>query len=74
MLISVWQKITASKETGLSAWRTHIEGAIHIVRERGRELFQNKYSVQLFNAVRLDIVCCLKPTLDVFHNPSLIIL
>lgn len=60
-IVLTWslQKITATKETGLLAWRTHVEGAIHILKERGSEQFQDKgkYSTALFNAVRHQIVC-----------------
>lgn len=55
------QKITATQETGLTAWRTHSEGAIHIIKQRGRDTSRGQYSVQLFNAVRLDIVRLLLP-------------
>lgn len=55
------QKITASKEVGLVIWRSHIEGAMGIVRSRGEEMVQNKYSMKLFIAVRLQIVCVLGP-------------
>lgn len=62
MLTLSLQKITANKETGLTAWRTHSEAAFHIVKNRGRDMFRkNQYSVRLFNAVRLDIVCCSGP-------------
>ncbi|KAL2279319.1 hypothetical protein FJTKL_13525 [Diaporthe vaccinii] len=56
LLLSLFEKITAAKEVGLLAWRTHIEGAMHLVRSRGREMVQNKDSVLLFNAVRLQII------------------
>lgn len=50
------QKITASKENGLLAWRTHIEGAIHIIRQRGKEMADSNYSPGLFDAIRHNIV------------------
>lgn len=56
LLLSLFEKITAAKEVGLLAWRTHIEGAMHLVRSRGREMVQSKDSVLLFNAVRLQII------------------
>lgn len=56
LLLSLFEKITAAKEIGLLAWRTHIEGAMHLVRSRGRAMVQNKDSVLLFNAVRLQII------------------
>ncbi|POS75111.1 hypothetical protein DHEL01_v206499 [Diaporthe helianthi] len=56
LLLSLFEKITAAKEVGLLAWRTHIEGAMHLVRSRGREMVQSKESVLLFNAVRLQII------------------
>lgn len=56
LMLSLFEKVTAAKEVGLLAWRTHIEGAMHLVRSRGREMVQNKDSVLLFNAVRLQII------------------
>ncbi|KAF3761158.1 hypothetical protein M406DRAFT_296735 [Cryphonectria parasitica EP155] len=56
LLLCFFEKITASKETGLLAWRTHIEGAIHIVHQRGHEMLKDKYSMRLFNAVRMNII------------------
>ena len=56
LLLSMFEKITAAKEVGLLAWRTHIEGAMHLVRSRGQDMVQNKTSVLLFNAVRMQII------------------
>ncbi|CAN8106482.1 unnamed protein product [Discula destructiva] len=56
LLLSFFENITASKEAGLLAWRSHVEGAIHIVQQRGPEMLADKYSMRLFNAVRLRII------------------
>ncbi|PSR76009.1 hypothetical protein BD289DRAFT_447153 [Coniella lustricola] len=56
LLLCFFEKITASKENGLLAWRTHIEGAIHIIRQRGKEMTASKYSAGLFDAIRLNII------------------
>lgn len=56
LLLSLFEKITAAKEVGLMAWRTHIEGAVHLVRSRGQAMVQSRNSVLLFNAVRMQII------------------
>lgn len=56
LLLSMFESVTAAKEVGLLAWRTHIEGAMHLVRARGQEMVQSKNSVLLFNAVRMQII------------------
>ncbi|KAK7737864.1 hypothetical protein SLS53_006241 [Cytospora paraplurivora] len=56
LLLSLFEKITAAKEIGMLAWRTHIEGAMHLVRSRGREMVHSKVAVLLFNAVRMQII------------------
>ncbi|KAK3314841.1 hypothetical protein B0H66DRAFT_605759 [Apodospora peruviana] len=57
LLLSLFESITAAKETRLLAWRTHLEGAINIVRSRGREqLRQTRMGSLLFNAVRQQLI------------------
>ncbi|ROV92767.1 hypothetical protein VMCG_09081 [Cytospora schulzeri] len=56
LLLSLFEKITAAKEIGMLAWRTHIEGAMQLVRSRGKEMVRSKVSVLLFNAVRMQII------------------
>lgn len=56
LLLSLFEKITAAKEIGMLAWRTHIEGAIQLVRSRGKEMVRSKVSLLLFNAVRMQII------------------
>ncbi|KUI74432.1 hypothetical protein VM1G_10043 [Cytospora mali] len=56
LLLSLFETITATKEVGMLAWRTHIEGAMQLVRSRGQEMVHNKTSVLLFNAVRMQII------------------
>jgi hypothetical protein len=39
------------------AWRTHIDGAVHIVKTRGREaMFRTRMGTLLFTAVRHNLV------------------
>ncbi|ROV86845.1 hypothetical protein VSDG_10173 [Cytospora chrysosperma] len=56
LLLSLFEKITAAKEIGMLAWRTHIEGAMQLVRSRGKEMVRSKVSLLLFNAVRMQII------------------
>lgn len=65
MLTTAEQKITASKEVGLVIWRSHIEGAMSLVKDWGEKMLQSPSSMKLFNAVRLQIVCR-----SVLQNPS----
>ncbi|KAK4455421.1 hypothetical protein QBC34DRAFT_67644 [Podospora aff. communis PSN243] len=53
LLLSLYESITATKSTGLLAWRSHIDGAVDIVQARGGRMMCNtKTGAHLFNAVR----------------------
>ncbi|KAK0612797.1 hypothetical protein B0T17DRAFT_593081 [Bombardia bombarda] len=53
LLLGLYESITAKKEYRMLAWRTHIEGAVQIIKSRGREqMRQTKTGTLLFNAVR----------------------
>ncbi|KAK3944460.1 hypothetical protein QBC46DRAFT_440767 [Diplogelasinospora grovesii] len=56
LLLCLFESITAIKETRMLAWRSHIEGAAHIVQSRGREQMRTKTASLLFNAVRHHIM------------------
>jgi len=42
---------------GMFAWGSHIEGAIQMVRTRGRKQLQTQAGRSLFIAVRTQMVC-----------------
>ncbi len=51
------KNITAIKETRMLAWRSHIDGAVHIVKTRGREeMCSTRMGTLLFTAVRHHLV------------------
>lgn len=53
LLLSLYESITASKNIGLLAWRSHIDGAVDIVKARGgRNMCSTEIGTHLFNAVR----------------------
>ncbi|KAK3386880.1 hypothetical protein B0H63DRAFT_141793 [Podospora didyma] len=53
LLLSMYEYITGFKEPHMLAWRSHIDGAVQIVRDRGRaEMCSTKTGTLLFNAVR----------------------
>ncbi|KAK0651168.1 hypothetical protein B0T16DRAFT_426125 [Cercophora newfieldiana] len=53
LLLSLYESITATKSVGLLAWRSHIDGAVDIVKARGgRAMYSTKTGTLLFNAVR----------------------
>jgi hypothetical protein len=49
------QNITA-KQLGNMAWGSHVEGALQLVKARGRSQLKTKIGVQLFIAVRTQLV------------------
>jgi hypothetical protein len=55
------QSITAKKE--MFAWRSHIEGAVQIVQNRGPRKIRSRVEKLLFNAVRLQLVRPVSPLL-----------
>ena len=56
LLLSLYETITARKESRMLAWRSHIDGAVNIVKTRGREMCKTKTGALLFGAVRHQIV------------------
>ncbi|KAL1839715.1 hypothetical protein VTJ49DRAFT_1220 [Mycothermus thermophilus] len=53
LLLTLYENITAHRESRMLAWRTHIDGAVNIVKTRGRdEMCQTRVGKVLFNAVR----------------------
>jgi hypothetical protein len=57
LLLGLFENITA-KTLGMLAWSSHIEGAIQLVKSRGREQLQSKIGLDLFIAVRTQMVSC----------------
>ncbi|KAK3298053.1 uncharacterized protein B0H64DRAFT_136845 [Chaetomium fimeti] len=57
LLLCLYESITAIKESRMLAWRTHIDGAVHIVQTRGREdMCRTRLGTLLFTAVRHHLV------------------
>lgn len=57
LLLTLFESITAVKESQMLTWRTHLQGAINIVKSRGREeLRRTKFGAILFNAVRQQLI------------------
>lgn len=65
LLLSLYETITAIKESRMLAWRSHIDGAVNIVQTRGREMCRTKTGALLFGAVRHQIV---SPFYSFFHR------
>lgn len=55
LLLGLFENITA-KTLGMLAWSSHIEGAIQLVKSRGREQLSSKIGLDLFIAVRTQMV------------------
>ncbi|KAK4159656.1 hypothetical protein QBC43DRAFT_124266 [Cladorrhinum sp. PSN259] len=55
LLLSMFENITAKQPNGC-AWGSHIEGAIQIVKARGRKQLKTKTGLQLFIAVRTQLI------------------
>lgn len=55
LLLGLFENITA-KQIGMLAWGSHTEGAIQIVKARGREQLKTKSGLILFIAVRTQMV------------------
>lgn len=60
LLLSMFESITA-KSLGMFAWSSHIEGAIELVKMRGPEQLKTKTGVDLFAAVRIQMVRTARP-------------
>lgn len=57
LLLGLYENISA-KKLGMLAWGSHIEGAIQLVKARGRNQLKTKTGLALFIAVRTQMVCC----------------
>jgi hypothetical protein len=55
LLLGLFENISA-KQLGMLAWGSHIEGAIHLVKARGRKQLRTKIGLLLFIAVRTQMV------------------
>lgn len=56
VLMSRVQSITA-KQIGMLNWGSHTEGAIQLVKARGKKQLKSKTGLALFIAVRTQMVC-----------------
>ncbi|KAM7199623.1 hypothetical protein V8F33_004434 [Rhypophila sp. PSN 637] len=66
LLLSLFESITAVKETEMLLWKTHITGAIQLVKARGKDnLRGSKIGRVLFHAVRQHII-----SLSLSHGQS----
>lgn len=66
LAVGTGQNITANR-MGSLAWGSHVEGAIQLVKARGRDQLRTKLGLQLFVAVRTQLVSCLAP-----RSPSML--
>jgi hypothetical protein len=55
LLLGLFENISA-KQLGMLAWGSHIEGAIQLVKARGRKQLRTKNGLLLFIAVRTQMV------------------
>ncbi|KAK8069240.1 hypothetical protein PG994_005856 [Apiospora phragmitis] len=55
LLLGLFENITA-KQIGMLAWGSHIEGAIQLVKQRGRKQLRTKNGLMLFVAVRTQMI------------------
>ncbi|KAM4065043.1 fungal specific transcription factor [Hirsutella rhossiliensis] len=55
LLLSLFESITA-KSLGMFAWSSHVEGAIELVKTRGPEQLKTKTGMDLFAAVRIQMI------------------
>ncbi|KAK3936900.1 hypothetical protein QBC46DRAFT_461206 [Diplogelasinospora grovesii] len=55
LLLGMFENITA-KQMGDFAWGSHVEGAIQIVKARGRKQLRTKIGLMLFIAVRTQLI------------------
>lgn len=57
LLLSLYESITANRESRMLAWRSHIDGAVNIIKSRGRDdICRTKTGALLFSAVRHQLV------------------
>lgn len=57
LLLGLFENI-AAKTLGMLAWSSHIEGAIQLVKSRGRQQLESKVGLDMFIAVRTQMVGC----------------
>lgn len=55
LLLGLFENMTA-KQLGVFAWGSHIEGAIQLVKARGRKQLRTKLGLHLFVAVRTQMI------------------
>lgn len=55
LLLGLFENITA-KQLGMLAWGSHIEGAIQLVKQRGRKQLRTRIGLLLFIAVRTQMI------------------
>jgi hypothetical protein len=55
LMLGLFENITA-KDLGVMAWGTHVQGAIQVVKNRGKEQFRSATGLQLFIAVRVQML------------------
>ncbi|KAK4664452.1 uncharacterized protein QC763_505650 [Podospora pseudopauciseta] len=55
LLLGMFENITARQDTG-SAWGSHVEGAVQLVKARGKKQLKSKLGVQLFVVVRSQLI------------------
>jgi hypothetical protein len=55
LLLGLFENMTA-RQLGTMSWGSHIEGAIHLVKARGKNQLQSKVGLQLFIAVRTQMI------------------
>ncbi|KAK3340014.1 hypothetical protein B0T25DRAFT_561090 [Lasiosphaeria hispida] len=57
LLLSLYESITAIKSAQMLTWQSHVDGAAHIVKARGRaQMCRTKTGTLLFNAVRHQLI------------------
>ncbi|KAK0714306.1 hypothetical protein B0T21DRAFT_297183 [Apiosordaria backusii] len=55
LLLGMFENITAKPNTG-SAWGSHVEGAVQLVKARGKKQLQTELGLQLFIVVRTQVI------------------
>lgn len=55
LLLGLFENISA-KTLGMFAWSSHTEGAIELVKARGREQLQSKIGLDMFTSVRTQMI------------------
>lgn len=68
LLLGLYENISA-RQMGMLAWGSHIEGAIQLVKARGRSILNTQTGRWLFIAVRTQMVCQLRTNSGTCANP-----